>query len=139
MKKTAQIILFLVTGVIIMCIAVTIPLVHFYAIYQGILDFDYYVYQHNHYFFTLKEFYLDIFFEKLSFLGFYLFIYMFLSISLLILGSNLLLNNKIEKMLLIKRIMLLIKRSIYIAIILCLFLHILMTLLFPPIFFLLFA
>jgi len=119
MKKTAQIILFLVTGVIIVCIAVIIRLVHFYAIYQGISDYN------NR----------NIFFEKLSFEGFYLFIYMLLNINLLILGSNLLLNNKIEKMLLIKRIMLSIKRIIYIAIILCVFLYILMTLLFPDIYY----
>ena len=120
MKKTAQIILFLVTGVSIVCIAVIIRLVHFYAIYQGISDYNS----------------RNIFFEKLSFEGFYLFIYMLLSINLLILGSNLLLNNKKERILLIKRIMLSIKRIIYISIIIWEFLHILMTLLFPPTFFL---
>ena len=93
MKKTAQIILFLVTGVIIMCIAVTIPIVHFYPIYQGISAYNY-----------------GIYLEKRRILKFYLFIYMFLSINFLILCSILFLNNKIEKIFSIKRI-------IYIAII----------------------
>lgn len=107
MKKTVQNILFLIIGVIYMCIAV-IPLVYFYAIYQG--DFDYHNYQ--------------ILVKKIFSFQLFIFIYMFLSINFLILGLNLFLNNKIEKIFSIKRI-------IYIAIILYLFLSILMTHLFP--------
>jgi len=100
MKKTAQIILFLVTGVIIMYFAVSIPLAHFYAIDQGSLDICYYDY-------CLRYWISN---ETKRILEFYLFIYMFLSINFLILGSILLLDSKIEKIFSIKRI-------IYIALI----------------------
>ncbi len=97
MKKTVQNILFLIIGVIFMCIAI-ISLVYLYV---NELNTTIYV--------------LELF----------IFIYMFLSINFLIPGLNLFLNNKIEKIFSIKRI-------IYIAIILSVFLHILMNIFFPP-------
>ena len=97
MKKTVQNILFLIIGVIFMCIAI-ISLVYLYV---NELNTTIYV--------------LELF----------IFIYMLLSINFLIPGLNLFLNNKIEKIFSIKRI-------IYIAIILSVFLHILMNIFFPP-------
>ncbi len=109
MKKTTQNILFLISGIIYMCIAIT-PLVYFSAAYHGKVGFDYRNFHRN------TRFFLDLF----------TFIYMFLSINFLILGLNLFLNNKIEKLFSIKRIF-------YVLIITGVFWYILMTILFPPI------
>ena len=111
MEKTAQNILFLISGIVYMCITIT-PLVYFYAAFHGKVGFDYSNFQRN------TRFFLELF----------TFLYMFLSINFLILGLNLFLNNKIEKVFSIKRIF-------YILIIMWAFLYILMTLLFPPMFF----
>ena len=78
MKKTIQNILFLIIGVIFMCIAV-IPLV---------------------YLFVNK---LNTYVERFSVFR-YLFLYMFLSINFLIPGLNLFLNNKIENIFSIKHV-----------------------------------
>lgn len=107
MKKTVQNILLLIIGIIYMCIAIT-PLVYFYAAFHGKVGFDYLNFQRN------VRFFLELF----------TFIYMFLSINFLILG----LNNKIEKVFSIKRIF-------YVLIIMGVFWHGLMTILFPPMFF----
>ena len=112
MKKTAQNILFLISGIIFMCIAIT-PLVYFYAAFHGEVGFDYLYFERN-----------IIFFLEL-----FAFIYMFLSINFLILGLKLFLNNKIEKIFSIKRIF-------YILIIMGVFWPGLMRILFPPIFYL---
>ena len=106
MKKTVQNILFLIIGIIFMCIAIT-PLVYFYAAFHGKVGFDYLNFQRN----TI-------------FLELFIFIYMFLSINFLILGF---LNNKIEKMFSIKRIF-------YVLIITVVIWYILMRILFPPIY-----
>jgi len=111
MKKTVQNILLLIIGIIYMCIAIT-PLVYFYAAFHGKVGFDYLNFQRN------VRFFLELF----------TFIYMFLSINFLILGLNLFLNNKIEKVFSIKRIF-------YVLIIIGVFWHGLMTILFPPMFF----
>ena len=103
MKKKGQNILFLISGIIFMCIAIT-PLVYFSAAYHGKVGFDYRNFQRN------TRFFLDL----------------FLSINFLILGLNLFLNNKIEKLFSIKRIF-------YVLIITGVFWYILMTILFPPI------
>lgn len=107
MKKTTQNILFLISGIIFMCIAIT-PLVYFYAAFLGKVGFDYLYFQRN-----------------IIFLELFTFIYMFLSVNFLILGLNLFLNNKIEKIFSIKRIF-------YVLIIMGVFWYILMTILFPP-------
>jgi len=112
MKKTVQNILFLIIGIIFMCIAIT-PLVYFYDAFHGKVGFDYLYFQRN-----------IIFFLEL-----FTFIYIFLSINFLILGLNLFLNNKIEKIFSIKRIF-------YVLIIVGVFWRILMRILFPPMFFL---
>ena len=108
MKKTVQNILFLIIGIIFMCIAIT-PIINFYAVFHGKVSFDYLNFQRN-----------TIFLELFTFT------YMFLSINFLILGLNLFLNNKIEKLFSIKRIF-------YVLIIAGVFWYILMTILFPPI------
>jgi len=108
MKKKGQNILFLISGIIFMYIGIT-PLVYFYAAFHGEVGFDYFNFQRN------IRFFLELF----------TFTYMFLSINFLILGLNLFLNNKIEKVFSIKRIF-------YVLIITGVFLDILMTLLFPP-------
>jgi len=92
-----QNILFFIIGVIFMCIAI-ISLIYLYA-YK--LDTTIYLFE------------------------LYIFINMFLSVNFLIPGLNLFLNNKIEKIFSIKRI-------IYVAIILTVFLLILMNIIFPP-------
>ena len=109
MKKKGQNILFLISGIIFMCFAIT-PLVYFYVAFHGKVGFDYFNFQRN------IRFFLELF----------TFTYMFLSINFLILGLNLFLNNKIEKLFSIKRIF-------YVLIITGVFWYILMTILFPPI------
>ena len=112
MKKTAQNILFFISGIIFMCIAIT-PLVYFYAAFHGEVGFDYLNFQRN------TRFFLELF----------TFIYVFLSVNFLILGLNLFVSNKIEKIFSIKRIF-------YVLIIMGVFWYILMTILVPPMFFL---
>ena len=100
-KKTGLNILFLIIGVILMCIAF-IPLVQ------------------------LSEYNTPIYLTESSRVSIfrYMFLYMFLSINFLIPGLNLFLNNKIEKTFSVSR-------AIYIAIIVFLFILTLMTILFP--------
>jgi hypothetical protein len=100
-KKTVLTILFLIIGVIFMCIAF-IPLAHLSG-----LDTTWYV--------TMLS--------KVSIFRF-MFFYMFLSINFLNVGLSLFLNNKIEKILSIKRV-------IIITIIVIIFLRILIGKLFP--------
>jgi hypothetical protein len=100
-KKTVQNISFLIIGVILMCIAI-IPLVQ------------------------VSEYNTPIYLTEASRVSIfrYMFLYMFLSISLLIPGLNLFLNNKIERIFSFSR-------AIYIAIIVFLFILTLMTIFFP--------
>ena len=111
MKITAQNILFLISGIVFMCIAIT-PLVYFYAAFHGKVGFDYINFERN----------------IIYFLELFTFIYMFLSVNFLILGLKLFLNNKIEKIFSIKRIF-------YVLIIMWVFWPGLMRILFPPMFF----
>ena len=100
-KKTVQNILFLIIGVVLMCIAL-IPLVQVSSLNPPIY---------------LTEA------SRISIFR-YMFLYMFLSINLLIPGLNLFLNNKIERIFSFSR-------AIYIAIIVFLFILTLMTIFFP--------
>jgi len=100
-KKTGLNILFLISGVILMCIAL-IPLVQLSG-----LETTRYV--------TLLS--------RISIYR-YMFLYMFLSINFLNAGVSLFLNNKIEKILSIKRV-------IIIAINVLIFLYILMSIILP--------
>ena len=100
MKKTVLNILYLIIGVILMCIAI-IPLVQLYG------DTPIYLTEAS----------------RISIFR-YMFLYMFLSINLLIPGLNLFLNNKIKKIFSFSR-------AIYIAIIVFLFILTLMTIFFP--------
>jgi len=100
-KKTGLTILFLISGVILMCIAL-IPLVHLSG-----LNTTRYV--------TISS--------RISIYR-YMFLYMFLSINFLNAGVSLFLNNKIEKILSIKRV-------IIIAINVLIFLYILMSIILP--------
>ena len=100
-KKTVQNILFLIIGVILMCIAF-IPLVHLSR-----LNTTRYV--------TISS--------RISIYR-YMFLYVFLSINFLNAGVSLFLNNKIEKILSIKRV-------IIIAINVLIFLYILMSIILP--------
>ena len=101
MKKTMQNILYLIIGVILMCIAI-IPLVQLSG-----LETTRYV--------TLLS--------RISIYR-YMFLYTFLSINFLNMGVSLFLNNKIEKILSIKRV-------IIIAINVLIFLYILMSIILP--------
>jgi hypothetical protein len=101
MKKTVLNILYLIIGVILMCIAI-IPLVQLSGLNTPIY---------------LKES------SKISIFR-YMFLYMFLSINFLIPGLNLFLNNKIKKIVSVSR-------TIYIAITVFLFIRTLFTILFP--------
>ena len=101
-KKKVQNILFLIIGVVLMCIAI-IPLIQ-----SSELNSPIYLTESS----------------RVSIFR-YMFLYMFLSIIFLIPGLNLFLNNKIEKIFSIKRIF-------YVAIILTVFLLILMNIIFPP-------
>jgi len=107
-KKTVQNILFLIIGVILMCIAI-IPLVQLSG-----LNTTRYV--------TIPS--------RISIYR-YMFLYMFLSINFLNMGVSLFLDNKIEKILSIKRI-------IFITIIVIQFLYILMSIILPLAFIVLF-
>ena len=100
-KKTGQNILFLIIGVILMCIAF-IPLVQL----SGLNTTRYVTFP-----------------SRLSIYR-YMFLYMFLSINFLNAGVSLFLNNKIEKILSIKRV-------IIIAINVLIFLYILMSIILP--------
>jgi len=100
-KKTVQNILFLIIGVIFMCIAI-IPLVQVSSLNTPI--------------YLTEPSRISIFR--------YMFLYMFLSIIFLIPGLNLFLNNKIEKIFSVSR-------AIYIAIIVFLVILTLMTIFFP--------
>ncbi len=100
-KKTVQNILFLIIGVILMCIAI-IPLVHIFGL-------------ENTRYVTIPS--------RISIYR-YMFLYMFLSINFLNMGVSLFLDNKIEKILSIKRIIL-------ITIIVIQFLYILMSIILP--------
>jgi len=101
MKKTVLHILYLIIGVILMCIAL-IPLVHLSG-----LETTRYV----------------TWLSRISIYR-YMFLYMFLSVNFLNAGVGLFLNNKIEKILSIKRI-------IFITIIVYIFLRILMNKILP--------
>ncbi len=103
-KKTGLTILNLIIGVILMCIAF-IPLVHLYG-----LNTTMYV----------------TWLSRVSIYR-YMFLYVFLGINLLNVGLSLFLNNKIEKILSIKRI-------IFITIIVYIFLRILMNTILPLVF-----
>ena len=107
-KKTGLNILFLIIGVILMCIAF-IPLVQLSG-----LNTTRYV--------TIPS--------RISIYR-YMFLYMFLSINFLNMGVSLFLDNKIEKILSIKRI-------IFITIIVIQFLYILMSIILPLAFIVLF-
>ena len=104
-NKTGLNILFLISGVILMCIAL-IPLVQLFG-----LETTRYV----------------TWLSRISIYR-YMFLYMFLSINFLNVGVSLFLNNKIEKILSIKRI-------IFITIIVYIFLRILMNKILPLVFF----
>ena len=107
-KKTVQNILFLIIGVILMCIAF-IPLVQLSGLkYTGYVTIP----------------------SRISIYR-YMFLYMFLSINFLNMGVSLFLDNKIEKILSIKRIIL-------ITIIVIQFLYILMSIILPLAFIILF-
>jgi len=100
-KKKVQNILFLIIGVVLMCIAI-IPLIQ-----SSELNSPIYLTESS----------------RVSIFR-YMFLYMFLSINFLIPGLNLFLNNKIEKTFSVSR-------AIYIAILVFLFILTLMTIFFP--------